>query len=532
MMKKMYFCFLILVSLLCVSCVKHKYPKVLVEADSLCYTDPQAALKKLQTIRRGMDTTNTADWMYYRLVKLKAQDKAYIPHSDLANINQLIAYYESKGDQTLLPEAYYLAGSTYFDLHDSPQSLDYYHKTLDLISAKTNLRLWGITHAQIGYVLLYQGNYPSAIEHFRESYLVDSIRRDTVGMIYDLRDLSYSFSNMNKEDSTLYYSYKSFNIAVKFNQKNLVSSAQSSLANFYLDSKCKGLDSASKYVQPLLQNVTPENRSPAFAIAMEYYKLRNMPDSVKYYIKLVEEYGNVYARNKAYKEKMEQALMDHGSSTDRFIWQQFILYADSVNDITKTEAISKCQALYDYSQREKENERLKMESAKRLFELVILGLLITFLLFLFYVYYRRSRFVQKEQKRQMMELQHILDENAKSLQNHEVGLSKIKETGVYSVFLEKTKKSINLKSKEWQELDELIDEYFPDFKIKLYRISSLSDIEYHTCMLLKIGFPLSTIAEAIHRSPSALSMIRKRLYEKIFHKSGKPDNLDAFIRSL
>ena len=178
--------------MLCVSCDKHEYPSALVEADSLCYSNPKLALEKLVHIRKDLDTTNTADWMYYRLVKLKAQDKANIQHSDLKNINQLITYYEGKGDRRLLPEIYYLAGSTYFDLHDSPQALDYYHKVLDNITTKDDLRLWGITHAQIGYVMLYQGNYMHAIEHFKESYLVDSLRHDAEGMIYDLRDIGYS----------------------------------------------------------------------------------------------------------------------------------------------------------------------------------------------------------------------------------------------------------------------------------------------------------------------------------------------------
>lgn len=532
MKKGMIFCFCILAALLCASCVKHAYPQALVEADSLCYTNPQAALKKLQSIRRGLDTTNTADWMYYRLVKLKAQEKAYVPHSDLANINQLITYYEGKGDKTLLPEVYYFAGSTYFDLHDSPQALDYYHKALDLISAKSNLRLWGLAHAQIGYVMLYQGNYPTAIEHFRESYLVDSIRRDTAGMIYDLRDLAYSYSNTSKQDSNLYYSYKSLNLAVKYNQTDMMASAQSTLANYYLDSRNKNLDSISKYVQPLLQHLSQENRSPAFTMAMEYYRMRNMPDSVRFYIKLVEKYGNVYAKNKMYKEKIELLLMERGTPTDRSFWQQFILYNDSVNHITKTEAISKCQALYDYSQREKENARLKTEGDKRLLGLVILSLFIMLISSLFYVYYRKHNFEQREQSRKMMELKHILDENARSPRNHEDALSRIKETCTYMNFLEKTKKDINLTDKEWLELEALINEYFTDFRIKLFRVVDLSDVEYRTCMLLKIGFPLSNIAEAIHRSPSALSMLRKRLYEKLFNKSGKPENLDAFVRSL
>lgn len=94
----------ILLVVICVSCGKHEYPSALVEADSLCYSNPKLALEKLAQIRKDLDTTNTADWMYFRLVKLKAQDKAYIPHSDLTNLNQMISYYEGKGDKKMLPE--------------------------------------------------------------------------------------------------------------------------------------------------------------------------------------------------------------------------------------------------------------------------------------------------------------------------------------------------------------------------------------------------------------------------------------------
>ena len=298
----------ILLVVLCASCGKHAYPSDLVDADSLCYSNPKLALEKLAKIGKKIDTTNTADWMYYRLVKLKAQDKAYIPHSDLTNLNQLIAYYESNGDKRLLPEIYYLAGSTYFELHDSPQALGYYHKVLDKITAKDDLWLWGITHAQIGCVMLYQGNYIHAIEHFKESYLVDSLRHDTEGMIYDLRDLGYSYSSAEKLDSALIYSHKALQLALRGKKPQMVTSARSSLADIYIESHYQNVDSAGKYILPMLGDIRPENRSGIYCVAMKYYQLRNIPDSVNYYIEKIEQYGEVYAKYDAYRIKIEMML--------------------------------------------------------------------------------------------------------------------------------------------------------------------------------------------------------------------------------
>ena len=522
----------ILLVVICVSCGKHEYPSALVEADSLCYSNPKLALEKLAQIRKDLDTTNTADWMYFRLVKLKAQDKAYIPHSDLTNLNQMISYYEGEGDKKMLPEIYYLAGSTYFDLHDSPQALDYYHKVLDNITADEYLRLWGITHAQIGYVMLYQGNYMSAVQHFKESYFVDSLRNDVEGMIYDLRDLGYSYSSTEKLDSAIFYSHKALQLALKKKMPQMATSARSSLADIYLETHYQNVDSAGKYILPMFGDIRPENRSGIYCVAMKYYKLRNMPDSVNYYIEKLEKYGEVYAKCDAYRIKLEMMLEQKGEVGKLNVWRKFLNYSDSIEKITKTEAVSKCQSLYDYTQREKENVRLKSENERHKLLLVILGLCTCLVLIGFYVYYKNSKNAKIEQKRQMEELQHLLEKSASQGSTNKDALARMKETEIYSLLLNKMKVNQNITQAEWSELDQAINQYFVDFKLKLYRICNLSDLEYQICLLLKLEVSLSDISTLVHREPSALTMSRKRLFKKMFKKEGKAEELDSFIRSV
>lgn len=522
----------ILLVVICVSCGKHEYPSALVEADSLCYSNPKLALEKLAQIRKDLDTTNTADWMYFRLVKLKAQDKAYIPHSDLTNLNQMISYYEGEGDKKMLPEIYYLAGSTYFDLHDSPQALDYYHKVLDNITADEHLRLWGITHAQIGYVMFYQGNYAAAIDHYKISYRVDSLRNDVEGMIFDLRDLGYSYSSTEQLDSAIFYSHKALQLALKKKMPQMATSARSSLADIYLETHYQNVDSAGKYILPMFGDIRPENRSGIYCVAMKYYKLRNMPDSVNYYIEKLEKYGEVYAKCDAYRIKLEMMLEQKGEVGKLNVWRKFLNYSDSIEKITKTEAVSKCQSLYDYTQREKENVRLKSENERHKLLLVILGLCTCLVLIGFYVYYKNSKNAKIEQKRQMEELQHLLEKSASQGSTNKDALARMKETEIYSLLLNKMKVNQNITQAEWSELDQAINQYFVDFKLKLYRICNLSDLEYQICLLLKLEVSLSDISTLVHREPSALTMSRKRLFKKMFKKEGKAEELDSFIRSI
>ncbi len=519
---------LLLGTLFYASCNSSKYPKTLVEIDSLCYSNPQFALTKLEQIGNNLDTSQTAVWMYYNLLKLKAQEKTCTPHSDLGKINLLKSYYEGIGNKRFLSEIYYLTGTTYLDLHDSPQALEYFHKTLNECK---DIRLEGLTYAQIGNIMLYQGNFTSAIDFYKKSYNIDLIRNDIKGQIYDLRDLGYTYANTNKTDSAILFSHQSLQLALKAQMPQMITSARSSLANIYLDSK-QDVDSASKYFLPLLNDVRDENKSGTYSMAIKYYKLRNLPDSVNYYIKKIEDFGEIYAKEAAYREKVEIALKKNCSDKDLLSWKLFTQYADSIESISNATAIANSQSLYDYAQREKENTKLQNENKQRKLWQIIYGLS-TFLTFLlFYVYYKKYKTAQNEQKRQMMEIQHILDKNTAQKTTNKDILSQIRETNTYSIFVQKAQNKININEDEWKDLDELINKYYNDFKITLYRICKLSEIEYRICLLLKVGFTLSDMATILHREPSTLSMARKRLYKKLFHKDGKAEELDIFIRSI
>ena len=222
----------------------------------------------------------------------------------------------------------------------------------------------------------------------------------------------------------------------------------------------------------------------------------------------------------------------NGNNEDLQIWNQFIAYSDSVDKITKTEAVSKCQSLYDYTQREKENTRLKNENEQHRLLLVILGLSVCLVLVVFYVYYMSNKKAKDEQKRQMEELQHLLDKSASQISSNKEALTRMKGTKIYSLFLAKIKENQNVNQTEWSELDRTVNEHFVDFKLKLYRICKLSDLEYQICLLLKLELPLSDISAIVHREPSALTMSRKRLFKKMFKREGKAEELDSFIHSI
>ena len=61
----------------------------------------------------------------------------------------------------------------------------------------------------------------------------------------------------------------------------------------------------------------------------------------------------------------------------------------------------------------------------------------------------------------------------------------------------------------------------------------VSEHEYRVCMLIKLGIPLSCIAEITNKSRRAISLTRRRLYERAFGKEkNAAECWDKFILSL
>ncbi len=194
-----------------------QYPAILLEADSLTMTRPDSALHVLQDLAPEMEQATLPVQRYYQLLTIKAQDKAYIPHTSDSLILALLRYYEQGGDPRLLPEAYYYAGRITRDLGDAPQALDYFHQALDAFGKPayqrnmkgkehSTLQLQGKIHAQMGYLFRKQHLYDESMKSFEQTYRVDSIIGDTIMMIVDKRDMGNVYLvNRLYDDALLKY---------------------------------------------------------------------------------------------------------------------------------------------------------------------------------------------------------------------------------------------------------------------------------------------------------------------------------------
>ena len=561
------------------ACVNKPYPHTMQIADTLVYNNPDSAIVLLEQLEDSITSESKEIQNYYWLLRIKANDKAYITHSSDSLIQEVLQYYENKGDNKHLPEAYYYAGRVYSDLGDAPQALDYFQKAAEMLEGSTDYRLLRVVYSQMGELLLFQGVYEEAMKVFKKSYQRHICIKDERSKINDLHNIGVAFTAMGNADSALYYYQKAYKHAEKIGEKGLIDKVKLSLVDLYTQLGQYDLALASLCS---LDSPKPHQHISRYAtIARLYYDMRKL-DSAYYYYKKLAKYDDVYAQQAAHLGLAEIAQK---RSDCKGILEHIELYnewTDSIQRITDSESIRKMQSFYNYQLREKENNQLRLKNAQQeqfIIYFIIAVILIIAISIAHMQYnkreklqlatqldklnqikeeqYRNSSQFIEENNRKIAELESALEqsnENSNELKQlliaqkeqimllnsqaeatlKEQSLAEIalRQSDIYNKFHEAANGNGTIDSKDWEILCTAVDHYYKDFTTRLRSIYPISDMEKKICLLLKIGISVTGIALLTGRSKSAIVSARKKLYEKTHDETGKPEQWDAFIQKL
>ena len=569
------------------ACDIKPYSHLMSMADSLTNTNPDSAVIYLNKLKDHIETAPRSVQMYYQLLCIKANDRAYIPHSSDSIILPILNYYKQT-DDLHLPETYYYAGRIYRDLGDAPQALDYFNNTLDALpSSSDSYSLKSKVYSQIGTLFLYQDIYDEALKMFKEAFHYDLLLEDSVGMSYDLRDMATSYRCLNQIDSAIYYYGKANDLALALHQQRFVSMIQSQMAGLYI--QLKKYDLAKQFLQSSLSYQHKADKSGIFSVAAKYYHQLGTKDSAAYYYTQLLDFGTIYAKQAAHWGLAELAIDNNHEQDAIPHLRVYMQCVDSIRKITDREAIRQMRSVYNYKLREKEIAHLKSKNEQT--KLIIISLLslcailasITFA----YIQYFKLKQLQltirlKKIKRLKDKLYsrsvQFIEENKRKIEELEIMERKFLEVDQINTTLKEqlnaqkeliiyTNKQIKLdlnrreqsqavlfkseiylhiqrqlkindrskrmlSDEDWKELEKLVNSTYNGFKENLYDIYNLSLFEYRVCLLIKINIQPIDIGKLTEHSKESISSTRRRLYEKVFHIKGAPKDWDDFIYSL
>lgn len=571
----------IFLSLCVCSCQHNPYPRSMQIADSIVDTAPDSAVALLVQLKDSILSEPTSTRMYYNLLSIKAHDKAYIPHTSDSLILQVIHYYEHKEDEKCLPEAYYYAGRIYRDLGDAPQALDYFQKAVDKIGEGRDYKLYSRMYSQMGTLYMYQDMYNEAMKAYQKAYPYDILAKDSIAIIYNLRNIGLAFTGVNNADSTLFYYRKAHEQAISIGNQNLMDMLKIDLASLY--KQLKRYDSAKMELQQLFNANKKIRQSSIYTIYADlYYQMHNL-DSASYYYNHLLEIGTIYAKQTAHWELAKIAKQQCNYLIMQDHIQKYMDYTDSIQKETHAETIYKVQSLYNYQLREKENNKLRIKNAQQKLYItyIIFSIIIAIAFITIYIQYNARKKHQlneqlsklkKLQEEQYLKSTEFIEANKMQIQKMEERLQSsaienstlrallqiqkeqimqmnckietdrkeqeiaemaFKQSNIYSRFhnaISDTK--IKLAKEDWDILQTHIDNCYKDFTTRLRALYPISEIELQICLLLKTNITTTGIAQLTGRSKSAIVSARKKLYEKIHNKPGKPEEWDAFIASF
>lgn len=582
--KAIYMPLILYMAIIISACTRHSYPQSLKDADSLCYINPDSSISLLEKIKKDISHTPEDVQMYYRLLCIQAKDKAdkMEAKKEKDNITAIADYYEKQGDKRLLPIAYYYAGRVYSELKEAPMALGYMQKAKDALKDGDNTELLSRVYSQMGYLFHYQEVYDESLKMFTAAYQINKNDNDTIGMIYDLRDISTAYEAKNEHNKALEYLQKAYRLANLYRNKYMIGTIEHYISSIY--KIINKPDSAMKYAQKAFNIIAKVDSSSTFSLMADIYKSRKNEDSLLFYCKQIEQVGGVYAKEFAYENLTGIYLKRKNHAEANRCFKMYNIYKDSVNAIKRTDIIARMNAQYNYNEKEKENIVLREKNSRNTLIVISASIIATILLLTLILYIRYSRSKRYEQLTWYIHSEQMLNESLQKSAAHikknkqrikqleaeiscmgkentelrkelerekerllssntiaEIGIKErntsheaIMNSPIYQAFYRMADKSSHKKpsNKDWIELEKLLNRECNKFIDKLNSLYRLSEIEYHVSMLIKLNFEPSKIAELVCCSQSNVSTIRRRLYTKVFEKKAGTKEWDEFIQSL
>lgn len=89
-----------------------------------------------------------------------------------------------------------------------------------------------------------------------------------------------------------------------------------------------------------------------------------------------------------------------------------------------------------------------------------------------------------------------------------------------------------LTEQEWDNVEQMLKTVYPGFTTQLRSLLHMSELEYQTCLLIKLRIQPKDIASVLIRDVSTISTVRSRLYNKVFGQKGSTKDWDSFILSI
>lgn len=289
MNKFLVLCIWSLLAVLTTACSKQTVLDDLEHIKNVGNENPRTALVMLDSLEFEIRESNDYVRSKYDLLRIRLNDKAdNTPNSDII-IKRLIGYFEREGSQSEKQEVYYYAGSVYRDLHDTPQALEYFFKSLDFAQNNKDCdsTMLKNTYSNLCYLQYRVQNYDDAVSMAEKELSISKQLKTDCVLPYLHLGSAYLALDSSKQ------ARNAFNLAYEqIKTSKDISKHQNSLVYLLCDYSELGEIQKAKECLSLIE-INPLVDYSAFACLAfaQYYESSNQNDSATIYCKRILEDG-------------------------------------------------------------------------------------------------------------------------------------------------------------------------------------------------------------------------------------------------
>lgn len=566
----LFFCAILFVAL--TSC-RGDYPAQLVQADSLLLRGDYDQVDSLLADYDRNPSSKKSSRMYRQLVGMgRLFVDEQLSDSNFSVVDSLCRYYDHSSTPDEYAKSLCFLGEIYRSMGDFPSALESFLKGIKIAEERENVYVSEWLYNEIGDVYFDQRMLKQCIGYYQKYYHTALSAHDTLRMALGAERMGKVYTIYNKVDSIVFYYNKAIELAQHTDRSRIITSyCKYSLSDIYI--QIEEFDKA-KALMP---------RDSLNDYNWAYWHLgQNHTDSAIYYFEKLQDRYGLPVHEEAYRYLAQLEESRGNISKALSYYKALPAIEDSIAAQSRVEETERVNAQFNVNLFKQERD--DMASQNRISQILLVATLIVVILVIFILFYawrfyqqkknaeilheRRLRREKERQHRQSINQIEVNKQKIASLeqqlaeallrkdtaaadrikldtellasenqnleirqQRRNLAQKEFHESELYARIKRRDcEQDFHLSEAEWEQLAQYIDNIYDDFTNRLLRLCNMSETELRVCYLIKINVPPVGISALVCRNKNAISMLRKRLYEKITHQEGNAKQLDDFIR--
>lgn len=551
----------LLLIVLLVSACTQSHEDRLRKIEDVLNVHPDSAWVMLCQDSAYLDKYSKCDRMKYLLLRTEAMNKLFYAMDTIRYMDDVLGYYYSHGSEEEKAQANYMMGSVYRDKGNSPLALQYYNEAvakLDTTKSDCDYRLLSKIYGQMADIYDLQRYPQMELKMLDKKAFCAKEAKDTMGYFLARERRASVFYMLGASDSVYNIAIQSYQDYKKIGRNDYAAASLAPLHEIYLRRKdyMKAKQSLDEYRTE--SKLLDDDGEPLYPRKEYYYnylgwyykEIGQMDSALWCYRKLLNYPSQIENLEAGYEGLM--SVYAHKSMVDSVV-KYAHLYADAndtANFRNSASEVSRVQALYDYTESQNVAVR-KTEEAKNVWKVLFMSLLLIVLLL---VVLRKLRNRVRKIKTQYDSTKTELASTQKEMDLQKQKMSKLR--GMLSFYQTNANEekweseSMVMNSKivqafqtcanggklptvsEWRDLLTLIESSMPKFWEKMSSFNdTLSTDEFRICVLSRLSFSPSQVANLLGVSKQSVTNKRKKIVRLLF-ESGDIKKLDYMIKQL